>query len=293
MKQRSAVLTFLVIAVFVVTSTAHSQSNRTWVSNAGDDTNPCSRAAPCKTFAGTISKTAAGGEISILDSGSFGTINVTKAVTIKGDGTLAGVIINAGPNDRVVLRNLSISGAGTGINGISFLAGKRLIVNNVTINGFTTRGIDVSLAASGNLSVKDSTITNVPTGIFVTTTSGQAQALIDHVHLEGLSNGLEASTNGRATISNSVISENTSNGILASGANTEINVYSCQLSFNELAGINASVSGARIRMSDNDIYNNSASLSIAAGGIVFSAGNNRVAGNTSEPAPNGGAIPIQ
>src|SRR5689334_19239629 len=97
---------------------AHAQATRTWVSGVGDDANPCSRTAPCKTFAGAISKTAAGGEISVLDPGGFGAVTITKAITLNGDGTLAGIlsatvngiIINAGANDVVVIRSLSING---------------------------------------------------------------------------------------------------------------------------------------------------------------------------------------
>jgi hypothetical protein len=279
---------------------AHAQATRTWVSGVGDDVNPCSRTAPCKTFAGAISKTATGGEISVLDPGGFGAVTITKAITISGDGTLAGilaagtngVIVNAPATDRVVLRNLSINGAGTGINGIRFLAGKSLLVDNCTISGFTTRGIDVSLAASADVIVKDTTITNVPTGFFLNTTAGFALASLEHVHLHGLTNGVEAQ-NGRVTISNSDISDNASNGVLASNAGAQINVETSQLSFNQIAACNAAASGATIRVSNNDIYNNTTSFTISAGGIISSAANNRVAGNGPSVTPNGTPIPIQ
>src|SRR5437870_2432939 len=102
-----------------ITSLAHAQATRTWVSGVGDDVNPCSRTAPCKTFAGAISKTAAGGEIDALDPGGFGAVTITKAITIDGAGTNAsilasttnGIVINAGAADVVILRNLSINGA--------------------------------------------------------------------------------------------------------------------------------------------------------------------------------------
>src|SRR5215207_121317 len=120
---------------FAFATAAQAQATRTWVSGVGDDVNPCSRTAPCKTYAGAISKTAAGGEISTLDPGGFGAVTITKSITINGDGTLAGilasntngVIVNAGVNDVVVLRNLSINGVGNGLNGIRMLAGKQLI----------------------------------------------------------------------------------------------------------------------------------------------------------------------
>ncbi|MCU0340213.1 MAG: hypothetical protein MUE30_10020, partial [Spirosomaceae bacterium] len=72
-----------------------------WVSGVGDDANPCSRTAPCKTFAGAISKTAAGGEISVLDPGGFGAVTITKSITLNGDGTLAGILAS-GTNGIVI-----------------------------------------------------------------------------------------------------------------------------------------------------------------------------------------------
>src|SRR6266478_5865645 len=105
------------VACLICSSLAQAQATRTWVSGVGDDVNPCSRTAPCKTFAGAISKTAAGGEISVLDPGGFGAVTITKSITINGDGTLAGllasltngIIVNAGVNDKVVIRGLSIN----------------------------------------------------------------------------------------------------------------------------------------------------------------------------------------
>src|SRR6476469_8182596 len=100
-------------------SLAQAQATRTWVSGVGDDANPCSRTAPCKTFAGAISKTANCGEISVLDPGGFGAVTITKSITIDGTGTLAGilaslttgVIINATATDVITIRGVSINGA--------------------------------------------------------------------------------------------------------------------------------------------------------------------------------------
>src|SRR6202043_1176531 len=103
----------------VITASAQAQATRTWVSGVGDDANPCSRTAPCKTFAGAISKTAAGGEIDALDPGGFGALTITKAITIDGGGGQVasvlvsgtpGITISAGSADRVILRNLAING---------------------------------------------------------------------------------------------------------------------------------------------------------------------------------------
>src|SRR5947209_16024249 len=111
-------------------SAAQAQATRTWVSGVGDDANPCSRTAPCKTFAGAISKTADGGEIDCIDPGGFGAVTITKSITIDGGGTFASILAagttginvndsgSGAPGTKVVqLRNLSINGAGSGLLG--------------------------------------------------------------------------------------------------------------------------------------------------------------------------------
>src|SRR5687767_3199751 len=119
---------------------ASAQATRTWVSGVGDDVNPCSRTAPCKTFAGAISKTAAGGEINCLDPGGFGTVTITKSMTIDCTGTLGSVLNSGGINGinvndsatgtpgtiQVILRGITIDGAGItpGLNGVRFTSGK-------------------------------------------------------------------------------------------------------------------------------------------------------------------------
>src|SRR5947209_20183000 len=151
--KKTNVFTILGLLVFG-TVMMHAQASRTWVSGVGDDANPCSRTAPCKTFAGAISKTAAGGEIDALDPAGYGAVTITKAITIDGGGGQVasvlvsgtnGIVVQAGPSDVVILRNLRINGIGTGINGIRFLSGKDLNVENCYIFGFTQNGIDVAL----------------------------------------------------------------------------------------------------------------------------------------------------
>src|SRR5215510_962417 len=110
--------------LLAATSLAQAQATRTWVSGVGDDANPCSRTAPCKTFAGAISKTAAGGEINVLDPGGFGAVTITKPISIISQfeaGVLVsgtnGIVVSAGTNDKVLLEGLDIEGLGTGLNG--------------------------------------------------------------------------------------------------------------------------------------------------------------------------------
>src|SRR5438045_3660481 len=125
-----------IVAAMLSVAAAQAQATRTWVSGVGDDANPCSRTAPCKTFAGAISKTAGGGEINVLDPGGFGAVTINKSITISSTfeaGVLVsgtnGIIIIAGPTDTVVLEGLDIEGLGTGLNGVRFDSGALLVIN--------------------------------------------------------------------------------------------------------------------------------------------------------------------
>src|SRR5687768_1434847 len=170
-------------ATLMLAAPAQAQATRTWVSGVGDDVNPCSRTAPCKTFAGAISKTATGGEISVLDPGGYGALTITKAITVDG-GTGAGwgstlfsatngFVINITTNlttDRVILRNLSINGAGTtlGVDGVRFLDGQQLTLDTVRIFNFSGDGVEVNQAQASNLFLKNVRITHGGTGIKIT-----------------------------------------------------------------------------------------------------------------------------
>src|SRR5260221_6393643 len=162
----SRILSAAVVSLALAT-VAQAQATRTWVSGVGDDVNPCSRTAPCKTFAGRISKTAAGGLINVLDPGGFGAVTITKSITIEGYQSQAGVLASGGQNGiivnganvKVILRNLSIEGApGTGLNGINFIQGAQLTVDHCRIFGFqggTANGIRVTVNGSAKVMVKD------------------------------------------------------------------------------------------------------------------------------------------
>src|SRR5271154_5296376 len=156
---------------------AAAQATRTWVSGFGDDVNPCSRTAPCKTFPGAISKTAAGGEIDVLDPGGFGAVTIVKSITIAMEGTgeagvlvagTNGITVNAGANDIVILRGLQIDGGPNGSNslaGVKFIAGGALIVQNCVIrnfNGGSPNGYGIAFTpnSAASLFVSDTTLSN-------------------------------------------------------------------------------------------------------------------------------------
>jgi hypothetical protein len=268
---------------------AAAQATRTWVSGVGDDVNPCSRTAPCKTWAGAISKTAAGGEIDALDPASFGTVTITKAMTLDGNGNLAailssstnGIIVNAGAGDHVVLRNLTINGAnetvGPGVNGVRFLAGQTLTIENCVIANFNTYGIDHT--SPGNLVLHDTIIRNVVQGaIHVAPTSGTPKVMIMSSRLEDGAFGLQL-LGGIATVRNSHASLHGGPGFWADG-DVDMALDDVTSSLNDV-GVRAS-NGADVRIGHMTVFGNATGgLVEETGGTITPFSGNLVAGNPS------------
>ncbi|MFL6209388.1 MAG: right-handed parallel beta-helix repeat-containing protein [Pyrinomonadaceae bacterium] len=299
-KLRYAIQALVLITVTLAfASLAQAQATRTWVSGVGDDVNPCSRTAPCKTFAGAISKTAIAGEIDCLDPGGFGAVTITKSITIDGGGTFASVLASgttgvnvtitttttADPKQHVILRRLSINGTGTstcsgstcglptGIRAINFTAGKKLSVESCVIMGFVNEGIRASLTASGsNLFIKDTNITNCATGINLTTSSGNLVAIMDNVKLEGMTNGLVMGANANGTLRNSSVMLNTGVGVTM-GSAANISIEHTVINHNG-TGLQPGA-GSQTDLSNTTIIGNGSFGISNSGGTVFSHGNNQ------------------
>jgi len=275
------------------TTVMYGQASRTWVSGVGDDANPCSRTAPCKTFAGAISKTAAGGEIDALDPGGYGAVTITKAITIDGGGGQVasvlvsgtnGIVVQAGPSDVVILRNLRINGIGTGINGIRFLSGKDLNVESCYIFGFTTNGIDIALnqatAASAHII---NTIIKNNGGVGVRATNAVAPAvgvLVDESHMILNNIGVEAAQHAHVTVSRSLASKNTADGMKSDDAATSDAQLTVSFSDSNLNtnGITAAPGGTANVAFSNIGLNTTCGLNNAGGTSFFTFGNNRLTG---------------
>jgi hypothetical protein len=287
----------------MVASVAQAQATRTWVSGVGDDANPCSRTAPCKTFAGAVSKTAVSGEIDCIDPGGFGTVTITKSLTIDGTGTFAS-ILSAGTNgvnvndsasatpqtSIVTLRSLSINGAGTGIQGLNVTSGKTLYVENVEIFGMTGNGVNVALTAvpSGaagymvfldDVDVRDlrgaSSI-----GVKLSAPGSFVAATMDHVRTERIPTGVQVGNNAVATIRNSLFTlGGTGVEMLNGAAGGAQGIIENTMLTNNTTGL-AAGSGSTTRLSQVSIILNSTDIS-AGGGTVRSSGNNRILDNTS------------
>jgi hypothetical protein len=291
---------FAMAVAVMGTSTLAEAQTRTWVSGVGDDVNPCSRTAPCKTFAGAISKTAAGGEINVLDPGGYGAVTITKSISIVSVGHTAGVlatvgtngiIVNAGVNDNVVLRGLDINGGGTGGNGIRMLAGASLTVEDCQIYGFTGRGIDVVTSTASQVFVKDTVIRNNPGasggGILLSRTgAGSVMATIDRVRLERNRFGVRVEDAARATVRDSSASNNGTNGFVAfsAGGASTLTLEHSLAADNTNNGVSALGAAATVRLSNTTVVGNGTGLN-AGGGAIVSFGNNQITGNGVDGAP--------
>jgi len=303
------------LSIAAFSQTASAQATRTWVSGVGDDVNPCSRTAPCKTFAGAISKTATGGIINCIDQGAYGTVTITKSMTISCEGVTAGVlhsatngiVINAAANSVVILRGLNIDGSpptAPGLNGIRFLAGAALYIDNCRIydsGGAAPNGHGVLFAPSGasKLQINDSYIAGngaatsgggvqiAPTG------AGSADVVIRDTEIIENTVGVRAdstNTTGKinVAISNTSATHARFHGFVAIGPNGPVKMMldGVVSSNNAGEGIRVVGANANLRIGRSTISYNGVGMTLS-GGNIRSYGTNQFNGNTDD-----GVIPI-
>jgi hypothetical protein len=290
-------------AVFALSAPAHAQATRTWVSGVGNDANPCSLTAPCKTFAGAISKTFINGEIDCLDPGGFGTITITKSITIDCSGTFGSILasgtngvniniaVNANDPFRTVrLRGLSINGTGasgtigtrTGLKGISITQALVVELENLVISDFSQQGIsDTRSTGGGKLFVRNSVIrNNTGAGILAQGAPGN-NVNIENVHSINNSFGVATANANNVSVARSVFAGNTTAGV-EGDVGSQIGLESVLISGN-VTGIQ---SNGTMHLSNNEISFNSTAIT----GTTQSFGNNRIFLNTAPgTAPTIGA----
>jgi len=295
--------------VLLGTTLLSAQATRTWVSGVGDDANPCSRTAPCKTFAGAISKTAPGGEIDALDPGGFGALTITKSITLDGGGGQVasvlvagtnGIVVAAQPGDVVIIRNLRLDGllgngnANAGFNGIKWISGKTLIIENCVIFGFNTNGIDIEKSDGGDAYIMNTSVeNNGPTanqtgGVFISNTTNNVTVAIEGLRAAYNQNGVLAKDFSKVSIRESNASNNSTDGFVVQG-NT--NAATMDISFsvashNGLAGIQAGGQGGSSTMSIANVssFDNASGFIQAANGVINTFGNNYINTNTNTGA---------
>jgi hypothetical protein len=265
---------------------AQAQATRTWVSGVGDDANPCSRTAPCKTFAGAISKTAAGGIIDALDDAGFGAITITKSITIDGGGHTAGLLASGGINAVnvngagivVFLRHLNMEGQGTtiGLNGINVINASEVHVEHCTISTFSNNAIKFASSGVAALFVNDLTITkNTAGGIVVST----GRAMIENLHAESNGNAVAAVGVVLVTVRNSYAAGNSNGFAAVVNAGAVVNVEDSTIA-NNSTGLVVN-SGATIRVSNSLVTGNGTGMSNDGVSFLVSLSGNQVVGNTA------------
>src|ERR1700761_9555588 len=280
-----------IITLFLGFTPASAQATRTWVSGVGDDANPCSRTAPCKTFAGAISKTAVDGEINCLDPGGFGTVTITKSITIDCH-EIIGSSLNASVNGinvafdsfsdahkTVNLRNLMLNGTSTGVVGISITgitnaAGSIVNIEDCLINSDYTNpasGI-VDNRVRGAMTVTNTTIRNMGTaGISITgTTTGSLRAMITNTRIYNSNNGITIGANANVMLSRSVISDGAGTGVTV--ATSGLMAVDSTVIAHNLTGF--AVTGT-LRLSNSDVFLNSTGST----GTINTFANNRFSNN--------------
>jgi hypothetical protein len=288
-------IALLVLAIglfvpFLASTPAHAQATRTWVSGVGDDANPCSRTAPCKTWAGAISKTAVGGEIDALDPGGFGAVTITKSITLDGGGGqvasvlvtgTSGIFIVAAANDVVTIRNVRFQGLlgngsspGTaGINGIQINSAGSVLIENCVIENFAQNGINDTRTSGGTkLTVKNTILSNnAQVGIRSAATATNFGTL-ENVQVSGGGFGIAAAANNYLVLRHSIASVNSGSGIAANPGS---------IIFVDNSLINSNGTGVlaqgTVLLANSDIIFNSTAIS----GATTSYGNNRIYGNAS------------
>jgi hypothetical protein len=319
MKTLSATLKALACLTFIValSSVAQAQATRTWVSGVGDDVNPCSRTAPCKTYAGAISKTATNGEISTLDPGGFGAVTITKSITIEGtQGQGYGSIlhtattgvsiafdsfgtVNPELNKTVRLRNLNFNGSGgqsgnasSGLRGIRISGGANSANSEVFVEdcvldgsqGSPGRGIEDVRSGGGKLVVTNTTVRNMSgTGIVVIPAAGSTRidAILDNVRVHNCGFGIVASSGARMVITNSLVSACGGHGFGVEGpaGAAEMLIDNCR-SINNATGIRQDAGGT-VRVANSTVAYSTANGTV---GTVNSFTNNRFVGNAGSSA---------
>jgi hypothetical protein len=315
MKIRNIVLTSAVV-LFCTASISATTIAHTWVSGSGSDSNACTFASPCLTFAGALVKTTAGGIITAKDAGDFGTVSIGQSVTIDGNNTgsitfttSCGINITAAAN--VVLQNLTINGLGLATCGIVVEnPGSIVTVDNCRIMNFISYGI--YFEGAGNLTVENSRIeslsgTNV-VGIFIDSNAaenvvvrntvidaspvsannigfavdpgtGPVQASLQNVTIMGAGYEAVYTESGTTQITGSVITQSNVGVQAALGAT--ISVASSMITANTI-GV-CSFTGSKIRLDNNDIYDNTTAIG-NYGGIVKTSTTNKVSGTIAVPA---------
>ena len=207
----------IIAAILIAASGSVAAAQRTFVSSTGNDGDPCSLVAPCRSFAAAMLHTDATGEIIVLDAAGYGPVTVNQSVSIVApNGVYGGISVLSpggngitvdGPGIAVHLRGLTINGTGMGGgSGILFVQGAKLTVEDCEISNMDGHGILAS-AANSTVFVRSTVMRALGNhGFFA---AGSVVAALDGLHIEGSNQtGVVAAYGARITLANSVLSKN-------------------------------------------------------------------------------------
>jgi hypothetical protein len=294
------------ISFCALTTAAQAQATRTWVSGVGDDANPCSRTAPCKTFAGAISKTSNCGEIDALDPSGFGALTITKSITIDGGGGQVASVLVAGTNGfviansdttcrSVIVRNIRFIGIGQGLIGVNVTSSAAGAVSfeNDSINGFTQACINLNATQPQLVSITGSVLEYCAGGGLVSSSpSATNRVNVVNTVITGNSVGVTAHANTDLFMQGDEVSNNTTGGVLADTNGTaKIDIDRSSVVNNLGYGIQATA-GAAIQLSNTAVTYNSGQGLYANGGTIVTWSNNYVAGNNPDGTRTGTVTPM-
>jgi hypothetical protein len=311
----------IVLGLLLHAGAAEAQSARTWVSGAGDDTNDCSRAFPCRTFGQAYSVTSAGGEIDVLNGGDFGSLFINHAITVANDGAgTAGIIvtgfsasITAGAADAVVLRGLSLNGLNTSSSAVYFGSGGSLLIDHCEIQGFqSSAGILFVPSNSAKLWVKDTVLSNVgvsdEASVWIVGSGVTIATLTAHLErvqiLHAIGNGIRidgSSSAGGALdveLHDVTIDGGSSSGIVALSATSggpavAIMADEVTSSHNNGFGLRAVGGTASIALSRSTVTNNGRGIGASGGGALVSYGDNRIKDNINGDGDPTSTLPLK
>jgi hypothetical protein len=285
---------------------AQAQNTRSFVSGLGNDGNPCSLAAPCRTFQHAHDQTNAGGEIAVLDTAGYGTVTITKSISIVNPGGVeAGIAVPSGGTGItitggaiVALRGLTLEGAATGAIGIQVNSSVSLTVRDCVIRDFSNTGISfvVNSSSPSKIFVSNTLASDSGGGIEIFNGgSGTTTGVLDHVEMENNSStGLDVggTQTMNVTVTDSVSANNGTAGILADatgGTGVTIMVRNSTIANNGVYGLDANGTGATIRVTRSTITGNATGWVNSSGGVVLSYADNNIDGNgsvnTEPPSP--------
>jgi hypothetical protein len=305
-----AVLSTATLIATLASSGAYALSNRTFVSGNGSDNNPCSIAAPCRSFAGAIAQTSPGGEVAVLDTAGYGAVTITKAITIVNEEGVEGgitvtsgdaITINAGVGDTVNLRGLTLVDAGSGGSGITFNSGRVLNIQNCVIRGFgNSNGLSLLPTGSADINVSNTIVSGNSRGIFlqptgtnatVTASFEQVQAIDNDAHGFLVDGSLMTGGSLHALAADSLASGNGNTGFLSNtGAGHGVTIFT--LSNSKAANNNMGLAGTggTMFLNASTVSGNTNLGFLVAGGVINSYGNNAITDTNNQGILTGVAL---